>query len=714
MSIDIGQFVQVFLEEAREHLGTMEADLLAIDLAAPDTEVLNAIFRSAHSIKGGAGTFGFGDVAEFTHTLETLLDRVRKAELALDEDRVDACLRAVDVLTALLFGVTSGGAEALANAHELAVELTRLTQSGTTESARLTPVTPAPEMPAAQAVEHVLHIGWPLVSETDAAQWDHLVAALCALGSVTVDAKAQGLGERCALRLNTRTPADEVRDLLSFVIDPSALSIEQAPTAEVEDAYGLFDVAPGAGEGSDYGFFDADPVQAAESAFGVFDDEPAATQVETAYGLFEPVVSPPVTDSDRGIAPQPVAVTTRPVVPKGADKPAAAGGDTSIRVGTGKVDQLINLVGELVITQSMLLQSARDLDPITCERLLAGLAQLERNSRDLQEAVMSIRMVPMSFVFSRFPRMVRDLAKKLDKQAELQLVGESTELDKGLIEKIVDPLTHLVRNAVDHGLESPEQRLAKSKSAVGQIVLSAAHQSGNIVIEIVDDGAGLDRDRILAKARSNGLPVSDDLSDAEVWDLIFAPGFSTAEQITDVSGRGVGMDVVRKNIQALGGSVHLSSGLGQGTRVSIRLPLTLAILDGMSVRAQDEIFIVPLGFVVESIQADMLEFRTMGREGQLVRVRDEYLPVASLASLFDIPGASGETGGVLVVVEAQNRKLALAVDELVGQHQVVVKNLETNYRRVAGISGATILGDGRVSMILDVAGLIELTQPLAA
>ncbi|MGH8077725.1 MAG: chemotaxis protein CheA, partial [Lysobacter sp.] len=392
--------------------------------------------------------------------------------------------------------------------------------------------------------------------------------------------------------------------------------------------------------------------------------------------------------------------------------------DNSIRVSVAKVDALINLMGELIITQSMLRQHAERLDPIDNVALLAGMVQLERNTRDLQESVMGVRMLPVEFAFSRFPRMVRDLATRLDKKVTLRTSGEATELDKGVIEKIVDPLLHLVRNAIDHGLETPADRIAAGKDETGTLTLSAAHQGGHIVIEIGDDGRGLDRERILRKAAERNLPVPENPSDAQVWDLVFAPGFSTVEALTDLSGRGVGMDVVKKNVAALGGQVSIRSTLGHGTTVSIRLPLTLAIVDGMSVAVGDEVFIVPLSMVIESLQLTSADVRTIGGDTRVLRVRDDYLPLLNLAEQYGLPAATRIDGLALptpiaVVVESEGRRLALEVDELLGQQQVVVKNLESNYRRVSGVSGATILGDGRVALIVDASSLAQAT-PLPA
>jgi two-component system chemotaxis sensor kinase CheA len=486
---------------------------------------------------------------------------------------------------------------------------------------------------------------------------------------------------------------------------------------EAELGYGFFDpVTPGSGaaegeQGQGYGFFQPlDEIRA--NASGAADDV-------RGYGFFQPLeqiraaagikdVPPPV---EHKLSEEQEKKLARKEAEKASHVPSAE--SSSIRVSVEKVDQLINLVGELVITQAMIEQRAGTLDPMIHERLLNGISQLTRNTRDLQEAVMSIRMMPMDFVFSRFPRMVRDLAAKLGKKVDFITSGAATELDKGLIERIVDPLTHLVRNSIDHGIEMPEVRRAAGKTDAGRLFLSASHQGGNIVIEVSDDGGGLNREKILAKAQQSGLPVGDNMADADVWQLIFAPGFSTADQVTDVSGRGVGMDVVKRNITAMGGTVDIRSAKGFGTTISISLPLTLAILDGMTIRSGEEIYILPLGFVIESLQPAPEDVKEISGKGRVVKVRGEYLPLIPLYQIFDIvPRYSDPCQGILVIVETEGRKACLFVDELVGQQQVVVKNLESNYRKVAGISGATILGDGGVSLILDVAALIRSSRQL--
>jgi len=760
MTIDMSQFYQVFFDEAGEHLANMESLLLALDVENPSLEDLNAIFRAAHSIKGGSGTFGFADMTEVTHVLETLLDRLRKEELKLTPEMVDAFLAAGDVLKVQLEH-HQGGAEA--DADEVESVCTRLAALASSGAAPPPLATLAPPPPAALAAR-ILECTLSAELAANVGEVDNLVAALAEMGACTLEARPSADAPRLRVRIESAARDDELREVFSFHIAPEAISISAA--AEATEAYGFFTdllgpAASGAVAGDDaYGFFDdgpgappAAPALAEEGdGFGFFADAPGqpmapaghaseavATTDRSSYGFIEgaPGVPPGVTVEGVGYgifvgapgsepasaatnampastpaeaAPQTPAATPAPrreAARPTADKAAAEA--SSIRVSVEKVDQLINLVGELVITQAMLAQSAQCLDPVEAEKLLAGIDLLSRNTRDLQESVMSIRMLPMSMVFNRFPRVVRDLAGKLHKQVELKTVGESTELDKSLIEKITDPLTHLVRNSLDHGIESPERRIAAGKDAKGTITLKASHQGGNIVIEVIDDGAGLNRDKILAKARERGIPVSDGMSDAEVWQLIFAPGFSTAEQITDVSGRGVGMDVVKKNIEGLGGKVELQSATGFGTRTIISLPLTLAILDGMSVRVGGETYIVPLTLVVESLQPRPEDIRTIAGEGRVVHIRGEYLPLIPLAEVFNLEGAEADPSrGILMVIEAEGGRAALFVDELLGQHQVVIKSLESNYRKVSGISGATIMGDGRVALILDIAAVTRM------
>ncbi|CDN90110.1 CheA signal transduction histidine kinase [Hydrogenophaga intermedia] len=479
-------------------------------------------------------------------------------------------------------------------------------------------------------------------------------------------------------RARTAASDNELLDLFTFHVSKEQIQIH--PAGDV--VHGKVPMPP-ATEGKDYGFYEGAPgLPGAPSAHAT-----AAAARDTR------------------------AAEAR----AGAAGPAATGAgleSSTLRVSVSKVDQLINLVGELVITQAMLAQKSRELDNNNANNpLLAGLADLDRNTRDLQEAVMSIRMIPMSVVFNRFPRMLRDLATKLGKKVELVTQGESTELDKGLVEKITDPLTHLIRNSCDHGIEMPDERRAKGKNETGTITLSATHQGGSILIEVRDDGKGLSREKLLSKAREKGIDAPDSLSDPEVWNLIFAPGFSTADQVTDVSGRGVGMDVVKKNITALGGTVEIESAEGYGMRVSVRLPLTLAIMDGMSVRVSDEVYILPLASVIESFQIKPSDINTMGQNARVVKVREEYMPVAELEQIFSVPRFEHSAASpIMVVVEAEGQRVALMVDELLGQQQVVIKNLESNYRKVPNVSGATILGDGKVALILDTSALVRRSR----
>jgi len=719
MTIDISQFYKVFFDEAEELLAEKERLLLAVDIDSPDPEDLNAIFRTAHSIKGGASTFGLTDMSEVTHVLESLLDRIRKGEMALTSQHVDAFLAAKDILKMQLDGHRNGAdvdQEAVANVrmmlHDLSEGVIVPTHQPTVPS-----FLHAEQKQQVAEGAHRYKIELPDLAKRDV---DALVDELGLLGRVSVVPLAAG---RTALIIMTHESLDDIIAICSFVLDPNDLRIFEAPALTPEQRASEAAERARIEDEQGYGFFDpADPVDATTNE---------RSEDELGYGFFQPIeqirreagivaeAPPPAPVRPEPVRPEPLEVTEAAAEKKAAKKTAegshAQGSESSsIRVSIEKVDQLINLVGELVITQAMIEQRSDGLDPMVHQRLLASVSQLTRNTRDLQEAVMSIRMMPMDFVFSRFPRMVRDLAGKLGKKVDFITNGAATELDKGLIERIVDPLTHLVRNSIDHGIELPAARVAAGKSESGRLFLSAAHQGGNIVIEVADDGGGLNRERILAKAKQNGLPVSDNMSDADVWQLIFAPGFSTAEIVTDVSGRGVGMDVVKRNIQALGGTIDIRSARGFGTTILISLPLTLAILDGMSIRSGDEIYILPLGFVVESLQPARADVKEIHGQGRVVKVRGEYLPLIPLYQMFNIePRITDPCEGILVILEAEGRKAALFVDELVGQQQVVVKNLEANYRKVAGISGATILGDGGVALILDVGALLRSSRQLS-
>jgi len=661
--MDISDFYQTFFDEADELLADMEQHLLNLVVDDPDAEQLNAIFRAAHSIKGGAGTFGFTILQETTHLMENLLDEARRGEMQLNTDIINLFLETKDIMQEQLDAYKSSSEpdaasfEYICNAlRQLALEAKGESVPSVAGNARLSVVANSPQDDAdevqataeggkTQITLSRLKSGEPEMLEEE-------------LGNLATLSQVSKTADSLTAILEGDVNQDDIVAVLCFVIEADQIEFST--------------------------------VTAVAQAEPIVEEEVIAAPIDLPIAVNGPAPSPRVE----------------------REKPAARSNEsTSIRVAVEKVDQLINLVGELVITQSMLAQRSNALDPVSHGDLITSMGQLQRNARDLQESVMSIRMMPMEYVFSRFPRLVRDLASKLGKQVELTQIGSSTELDKSLIERIIDPLTHLVRNSLDHGIESPEARLAAGKSAVGNLILSAEHQGGNICIEVTDDGAGLNRERILAKAMSQGMSVSESMTDEEVGMLIFAPGFSTAEQVTDVSGRGVGMDVVKRNIQEMGGHVEIKSKQGAGTTIRILLPLTLAILDGMSVKVSEEVFILPLNAVMESLQPREEDLHPLAGGERVLEVRGEYLPLVELWKAFDVQGAKTEaTQGIVVILQSAGRRYALLVDQLIGQHQVVVKNLESNYRKVPGISAATILGDGSVALIVDVSALQGLNR----
>lgn len=673
MSMDISDFYQTFFDEADELLADMEQHLLDLVPEAPDSEQLNAIFRAAHSIKGGAGTFGFTILQETTHLMENLLDEARRGEMQLNADIINLFLETKDIMQEQLDAYKNSeepdaaSFEYICNAlRQLALEAKGETSPALVNTAKLSVVDSAviqeeaAANPAAASEEFKKRI---ILSRLKSSEVDLLEEELGNLATLTDVVKGS---DTLSATLDGNLAEDDIIAVLCFVIEADQIEFETISAAPVAV------------------------------------DAQAQTEAVAVVAPPQPVAVAPAAKAAASEAPHARAER---------DKPARASESTSIRVAVEKVDQLINLVGELVITQSMLAQRSNELDPVNHGDLITSMGQLQRNARDLQESVMSIRMMPMEYVFSRFPRLVRDLAGKLGKQVELTQVGSSTELDKSLIERIIDPLTHLVRNSLDHGIELPEKRLEAGKSPIGNLTLSAEHQGGNICIEVTDDGAGLNRERILAKAISQGMPIHENMSDDEVGMLIFAPGFSTAEQVTDVSGRGVGMDVVKRNIQEMGGHVEIQSKQGQGTTIRILLPLTLAILDGMSVRVADEVFILPLNAVMESLQPREEDLHPLAGGERVLEVRGEYLPLVELWKVFEVEGAKTEaTQGIVVILQSAGRRYALLVDQLIGQHQVVVKNLESNYRKVPGISAATILGDGSVALIVDVSALQGLNR----
>jgi len=640
MSIDMKQFHAVFFEESQEHLDEMEQLLLNVDVATPDSEMLNSIFRAAHSIKGGSGIFGFDALASVTHIMESLLDKIRQGKMAITTDMVDLFLSSVDQLKEILHSYRGNEELNWAGVYDLTKQLELVTAGKTT------------------------------------------------------------------------TTSDN----------------------ENKNGYGFFTEFEKAKEEEGYGFFDEpmQTVQVEDESFGFFDDlpdpvsEPALASMPSPvqaindyFGFFEDLPSPETTAAFAPVTETPAVVPITSTKPSSSlEKPTAIAStkiknteavnveSSSIRVDVAKVDQLINLVGEIVITQSMMSLLGKNLEGALAEKFQAVANELERNTREIQEAVMSIRMLPVSFVFNRFPRVVRDLSSKLGKQIDLVIEGGETELDKGLTEKLVDPLTHLVRNSIDHGIESAEMRTALGKNPTGTVTLRAAQQGGNIVISIKDDGSGLNRERILEKARENNIAISDNPKDEEVWQLIFAPGFSTAAAVTDVSGRGVGMDVVRRNVQSLGGRIDIESRAGQGATFTIHLPLTLAIVDGMCVSVGEQTFIVPLVHIIESMQPAAKDIRTLAGDDQLLHVRNEYWPILPLYKVMQLqPQHTDVSKGIAVLVETNKYRFALFVDDLVGQQQVVIKSLEQHYKRVEGIAGATIMGDGSVALIVDVESL---------
>ncbi|MEC5318459.1 chemotaxis protein CheA [Brenneria populi subsp. brevivirga] len=664
--MDMSAFYQTFFDEADELLADMEQHLLLLDPQQPDTEQMNAIFRAAHSIKGGAGTFGFTVLQETTHLLENLLDGARRGEMRLSTDIINLFLETKDIMQDQLDAYKTAQEPNAESFEYICQALRQLALESQAESAAPQAAAPAAEQSSAATATPAAVVGQgEMRIALTGLKPQEIPQMLEELGNLGTVKDPHQTDNSLEVTLATSASEDDISAVLCFVLEPEQINFHPQATAA----------------------------------------SPEKTPADA-----KPAAEAPVAPQSAPAAPASTAApVAKPHPASGAAKHKT--GDTSIRVAVEKVDQLINLVGELVITQSMLAQRSSELDPVAHGDLLNSMGQLERNARDLQESVMSIRMMPMEYVFSRFPRLVRDLAAKLDKQVELTLLGSSTELDKSLIERIIDPLTHLVRNSLDHGIESPEKRVAAGKPEVGNLTLSAEHQGGNICIEVVDDGAGLNREKILAKALSQGLAVSDSMSDEEVGMLIFAPGFSTAEKVTDVSGRGVGMDVVKRNIQEMGGHVEIHFQAGKGTTIRILLPLTLAILDGMSVKVNNDVFILPLNAVMESLQPQAEDLYPLAGGERVLQVRGEYLPLVELFHIFDVEGAKTDpTQGIVVILQSAGRRYALLVDQLIGQHQVVVKNLESNYRKVPGVSAATILGDGSVALIVDVSALQALNR----
>ncbi|MBV1915335.1 MAG: chemotaxis protein CheA [Pseudomonadales bacterium] len=672
MSIDMEQFHQVFFEESLEGLDVMESSLMELQEGKVDAEVVNSIFRAAHSIKGGSATFGFAAVAEFTHVLETLLDEVRQETRQITAEIIDLLLQSVDCLRDQMSALEQGESADSAQSHELKQSFQKILDADDSDAGSVKPD---------QGVDSNSESspGWSIFfkPEIEIVQSGNeplrMFRELALLGKLETTVHMDALPSFAALEPEN---CYLYWDLKLFGIDISEAQIKEV-FEWVEDE--------------------------AEIRIESLDAESTAADeaIDSAEGMGASQLSEVAQEEGNNASVTEISKTNS----------FAKRESASIRVGIDKVDELINTVGELVITQSMLSAVGEDFQMDQLARLQHGLNQLAQNTRELQESVMRIRMLPISFSFNRYPRMIRDLGKQLDKKVELVMVGEQTELDKTVLEKIGDPLTHLVRNSMDHGIESPEERIAAGKSETGIITLKASHQGGNIVIEIIDDGKGLDREKILEKAIEKGLQQrGDHLTDEQIYQLILKAGFSTAEQVSDVSGRGVGMDVVRRNIQELGGSINIDSQQGQGSTITIRLPLTLAILDGQLARVSDQIFVFPLVSIIESLELQGIEVRKAAGGCDLIKLREEYIPVVYLSEVFGISSQpTSLENSLLVVVESNNEKIGVVIDDLLSQQQIVIKSLEENYQKVEGISGATILGDGRVALIADIGELIKLS-----
>jgi len=674
MTLDLAQFHETFFEESFEALGSMEGALLKLSAGEADAELINTIFRVAHSIKGGSATFGFADVAAFTHTLETLLDQLRSGQRQVQPNIVDVLLRSVDVLREMLTATQRKQPPDPNLTAALNAELQAIMQSGGSVPVAAA-VAPAhgsePGRPAGAAAAAATRAsGWRIGLVPGALMMEHgndplrMIRELAALGTLV-----------------TRADAGKVPTLAALDPEVCLLSwqMELHTDAERPAIEQIFEWAEG------------------ECTLTIESLSPAALAQTSASNTA--TAAPPAAVAAAG-----TAKTAPP--PEVARSGSGEGG--SIRVSIEKIDELLNSVGELVITQSVCSQLAAVLEGRQADELRNALVQFERHMRSLQENVMRVRMLPLASIFNRFPRMIRDLGQRLGKKLELKMSGDQTELDKTVLEKIGDPLVHLVRNAVDHGIEMPDKRRAAGKNEQGTISLHAYHKGGNVIVEVSDDGAGLQRDKILGKARERGLVGADEeLSDDKILNLIFAPGFSTAEVVSDVSGRGVGMDVVRRNINEIGGHVQLYSTPGKGSTVRIRLPLTLAILDGQLARVGQEIYIVPIVSIVETIQIKRDQISSLAQKAELLRLRDEYIPIVRMYELFGIQADNTDLlNGLLMIVEADGKRVGLFVDELLSQQQVVIKSLETNFKQVAALAGATMLGDGRVALILDIPGVI--------
>jgi len=675
-------FRQTYLEESFEGLDVMETGLLELPPGTPDNEKINEIFRAAHSIKGGSGTFGFSEIAGFTHVLETLLDEMRDNRRDVTQESIDAMLAAVDVLRDMLTKlqnhdpIDEDRASAVQNILEAILGGKEPETASNTEIEATTDTVATSDPVTGWTIE--------ILPEKELMQTGN--------EPLRIFRELETLG-----KLEVKANWDNLPNVATF--DPESLYLSWELTlcgdsVSEDDIKEVFEWIDGDGAQ-----ISINPIEAA-----------VQPQEEVHEKVAEPVAQ--VATSATTPAAKPVAKPAAKPSAKAENKAPKQEG--SIRVDLSKIDQMVNLVGELVITQSMLSQfgeqaeqssdNSQETNMEWVDKLKEGLTHLERHTRELQESVMNIRMLPVSFAFNRMPRIVHDVSQKLGKQIELVMEGEGTELDKTMLEQLTDPLVHIVRNSIDHGIESPEVRTAAGKPEKGTVKMAAFHQGGNILIQITDDGAGIDFKRIEAKAIEKGVIEEDhNLTKDEIVDLIFHAGFSTADVVSDISGRGVGMDVVRRNIRGLGGSVDVKTTPGVGSVFTIRLPLTLAILDGQLCSVGSQTYVFPLISIIESIQVDKSHVKGIAGETELYKLRDSYIPVIRLHKKLGIKDAKKDlTDGLLVVVEDGGQRAGIFVDDLLGQQQVVIKSLETNFMKIQGIAGATILGDGTVSFILDV------------
>jgi two-component system chemotaxis sensor kinase CheA len=688
MKIDLSQFRQTFLQESVDHIASMETGLLELRSAPADVELLDSIFRAAHSIKGGAGSFGMTNLVRFTHSLENLLDRLRSLEMQATDKVIDILLCSVDVLRELL------GADADAAMPAAALELDehiKALMPSETGPAKAAPEK-APELVAETQKMMLYKVEFCPDRELFSSGTNPIVLLrnLAALGTVSC----------CHLH------CEELPALAD--LDPSqcylSWTVELASAKEEAELREVFEFVE----------------HLAEIRISCSDAQPLPGSILTQNSTVEPVIadssSPNGLSSSAERRKSPDA-DRRQVADRrqSSAKPTASGDSGSIRVATDKVDKLIDLVGELVIAHVMTAQMVEDFEPSCLPRLREAVAAMERNTRELHERVMGIRMLPVGTLFSRYTRTVYDIAQSTGKQIRLEMHGEETEIDKSMLELLADPLTHLIRNAADHGIENAEARNAAVKPEEGVISLRAFHRSGRIVVEISDDGAGIDTDCVRRKAIERGLIGSDtQMSDEQLQMLIFEPGFSTREEVSDLSGRGVGMDVVKRNVQQMNGTVTLVSEKGHGSTVSIELPLTLAILEGLLVRVSDRTLVLPLLSVIETVPLRHEQIVRVAEKGEVVMIRNESVPLLRLSRFLGIAPHAAEADAakenanlrrLAVIVQSGQKKIGLVVDELLGQQQVVVKSLERNLRRIDGLMGATILGDGCVAPIVDVTAI---------